>query len=163
VIECIDAQRRPFAEVFDRLIRERDVVHIGQERVVDLQIQPGIDDGGVFLAQSVGKREKELLVGLVELVLVARHRARGGNDRQKSGGDFHRRECRLEIVDVAPDRGLSLVGQRRDRNDYATLGQVLGVKILGVEFRKGSLILAGTGGGRDLALLDPAEPLQHIG
>ena len=51
VIQRVDAQLRPLAIVLRALLHEV-VVHVGEHRIVDLQHEPGVDDGPVLLSSA---------------------------------------------------------------------------------------------------------------
>ena len=55
-------------------------MHIGQKGIVDLHIQPGIDDRLVFLVQRFGEREQLALFVRVVLDLCTGEGARGRDD-----------------------------------------------------------------------------------
>ena len=85
MVERVDAKLRPVAVLRLAHRRHHPLVHVGQEGVVDLHIEAGIDDRLVFLVQAVGEREQQrLLVGVV-LVLGAGQRARRRHHRQERG------------------------------------------------------------------------------
>ena len=81
----IDAQLRPAQIVGIRHRRHHALVHIGQESIVDLHIEPGSDNGLVFFVQRIGEREQIALLVLVVLDLGAGKRARRRHHRQKAG------------------------------------------------------------------------------
>ncbi len=126
-------------------------------------MKPRVNHRLVFLAQRVGEPEQEFLVVLVVFVLVRRHGARGRDDREERAFHLHAAERGFEIVDVALDRGLPLVGDRRHDGRHAARRQFLGVEILLVEFGEFLAVRARAGRVRDIAFLDAAKPLQHIG
>ncbi len=59
VIERVDAHLRPGAVLGMRHRRHHLLVHVGQEGIVDLHVEAGIDDRLVFLVQAVGEREQQ--------------------------------------------------------------------------------------------------------
>jgi hypothetical protein len=162
VIERLDADRRPFAILLELIGREGHVVHVRQERVVDLHDQAGIDDRLVFLAQRFGELEQKLLVVAVVFVLVPRHGACRRHHREEGVSDGGAFQTGLEDLDILSDRRLALVGQRPDADHSAPLREFLGGEIFGVEIRKHLLIAAGAARSLDLALLDAAETVEHI-
>jgi hypothetical protein len=95
---------------------------------------------------------------------VARHRARRRNDGQERARDLRagRLQRILEQRDVAGDRGVALVGDRRDRDRRAALWQLLGREVLRVEFREQGLVASGAARRVEVALLDAAEPVEHV-
>ena len=90
---------------------DRRVLHeqLDEPRVVDLEDQPGVDDGQVLLAQRLGHRGHVLVLGGVVLVEPEAHRARGGQERL---GDVVLGDGRLETRDVALDGLLPAVAHR---------------------------------------------------
>ena len=84
MIERVDAQLRPAPVIGGAHRRHHALEHVGQEGVVDLDVEAGIDDRLVFLVQRVGEREQEGLLVFIMLVLGARQRARGRHDRQEA-------------------------------------------------------------------------------
>ncbi len=116
VVQRLDPQRRPFLVVLQRLIGEGDIVHVGQENVVDLQEQAGGNDRRIFLVQRIREREEKFR--LIVLVLEPWNGAGRRDYGQKSGMNFCLAQRRLEIVDVAPDRCLPRVRQRRYRSGH---------------------------------------------
>ena len=101
VVEGIDAHLRPGAILRMRHGRHHLFVHVGQEGVVDLHIQAGIDDGLVFLVQAVGERPQQaLLVGIV-FVLGIWQRACRRDDRKESARDLGFGGGGLAVGDVA--------------------------------------------------------------
>ena len=58
VVERVDAKLRPVAVLRLAHRRHHALVHVGQERVVDLHDEAGIDDGLVFLVQGFGEGEQ---------------------------------------------------------------------------------------------------------
>ena len=98
-------------------------MHIGQERVVDLHIKAGVDDGLVFLVQRLGERGQIGFFVLVMLDLGARQCARGRYDRQEGGqarmlvlglGD-----AGLEILDVAQNLLVRILNRAVDHDSIA--------------------------------------------
>ena len=136
VVERVDAQCRPFPVLREIVGGKRDIVHVGQERIVDLHHQPGVDDRLVFFAQRLGELEQELFVVLVIFVPVARNGARRRHHRQEGVGDRRAFQRGLEDRDVLLQRGVALIGDRADANDGAAFRQFLRRKIIRVEFRK---------------------------
>ncbi len=111
VVERVDAKLRPVAVLRLAHRRHHPLVHVGQEGVVDLHVEAGIDDRLVFLVQAVGKREqKRLLVGVV-LVLRAGQRARRRHHRQERAGGVGLGGRRFQRGDVAFHRRV-VVGER---------------------------------------------------
>ena len=88
-------------------------VHVGQEGIVDLHVEAGIDDRLVFLVQAVGEREQEALLVRVVLVLGARQRARRRHHRQEGACDLRLGGRGLEIGDVALDLHVRVDRARR--------------------------------------------------
>ena len=95
--------------------RDHEVVRPGQERVVDLQDQPCVEDRLVLDPQHVGDRVDELLLGRVRALRPADARdARRRDDRQEPGDDVDLRQPGLDVVDVALQLGLARVRERPD-------------------------------------------------
>ena len=84
----------------------------GQLRVVDLQHETGVDDGPVFLVQGVGEGDPKFLIGLVELVSVPAGKLGRRHGRHESLLARDLGDRRFQIVDVARQRFVSLVGDR---------------------------------------------------
>ena len=61
-------------------------VHVGQEGVVDLHIQAGIDDRLVFLVQAVGEREQQASLVRIMFVLGAGSALAGATTGRKAPG-----------------------------------------------------------------------------
>ena len=81
-VERLDAHLGPLAALGDAQLRPHDVIG-DQERIVDLQQEPGVDDRLVFLAHRIGDREHILFRALVMLVRRRRldvGRRDGGNE-----------------------------------------------------------------------------------
>ena len=107
VIEDFDAVRRPFAAGVDIRLRVHHVIR-SQERVVDLEHEAGIDDRPVFLVQRLGERDEVVLVGLVVLVAVPVGEVRRRHRRHEPLSHIFPGHRRLEVVDVALQRGVPL-------------------------------------------------------
>ena len=60
---------RPLPVLRERHRRHHLLVHEGQEGVVDLHVEAGIDDRPVLRAQRLGEREQEAFLVAVMLVL----------------------------------------------------------------------------------------------
>ena len=71
VVERIDAQARPVAVIRERHRWHHLFVLIRDERVVDLQVEAGIDDGAIFGPERFGEAEQERLLIAVVLVFGA--------------------------------------------------------------------------------------------
>ena len=82
-----DPNLGPFPVFGERAVGKRDIVHVGQKGVVDLQDQPGVENRAIFLAQRLGQAEQEFLLGLV----VAEPKPRHGAGRR------HQRHEALEL------------------------------------------------------------------
>ena len=108
VVEGFEVHLRPLAVVL-AAVRDR-VVEVGQDGVVGLHDQAGVDDDFVLLVQGVGDREEKLLVALVVLVAVVDGDAAGRDDRQECLLDIDVLERRLEVVDVALHLAAAFVG-----------------------------------------------------
>ena len=76
MVQHLDASCRPFPARLDARLGMHDVVG-GEERVVDLQHEPRLDDRAVFLAQRIGQRIKVFFLALVVLVAVPIGEIRG--------------------------------------------------------------------------------------
>ena len=136
---------------------------IGDEpRIVDLQQEAGVDDRLVFLAHRVGDGEDVFLLRLVVGVLLPVLDVGRRDRRHEDFFDLHAVERRLEIVDVALQMRVALVG---DRPGADHVGVARGDVRLGVEFRKrqalarGRPLIARAGLGVDLVA---AEPLVDV-
>ncbi len=87
-----------------------EVPHHPDSRVVDLQHQPGVGDGAIFLAHGLGQRPGIILLSLVVQVRLQRFQARRrhhAHERLRRLGAF---QPRLESRDVGGDLRLAAVG-----------------------------------------------------
>ena len=109
VVERIDVSLRLLALLLG--VEGRLGEHVGQERIVDLHEEAGLDDGAVFGGERVGDREQIVLVAAVEVVLAdaaRRHRRQEGFDVP------HSAERGLEIVEILAQRVFSAITHRTD-------------------------------------------------
>ena len=121
VVESFDAAGGPFAACGDVGLGVHHVIG-GEERVVDLEDEAGIDDRLVFLAQRVGEGDEVILLVLVVLVAVPVGEV-GRRDRRHERLDMRAPgERRLEPVDVLPERGVALVGDRAGAHPAGAAG-----------------------------------------
>jgi len=81
------------------------LVHVGQERVVDLHVEAGIDDRLVFLAQAIGEREQELFSSDSARSWPPAARSRA-HHRQERAWRLGLGGGRLQVGDVALDLGV---------------------------------------------------------
>ena len=112
MVERLDVDPRrllPFA-----LVHRRIAEHVDEERVVDLQHEPGSDDRQVLLAHRLGHRGEVLLVRAVVLVAAEPTRARG---RHEHVGDIVVGDRRPEVVDVDLQQLLTDVADRALADD----------------------------------------------
>jgi hypothetical protein len=110
---------------------------VDEERVVDLQDEPGGDDAHVLLPHRLGDGVEVLLVGLVEAVAPnPLGPVEGMNTSATSNGG----DRRLEVLDVGLQQLLADVADRPDAVDAAQRadgGRVL-LEVLGVVLGKSS-------------------------
>jgi len=85
----------------ERHWRHHLLVHEGDECVVDLEVEPGIDDRAVLGAQRLGEREQEALLVAIMLVAGVRECAGRCHHGKESGHVLRSRQPGLEIGDVA--------------------------------------------------------------
>src|SRR5438105_3766134 len=76
MVQHLDAAHGPLAAILDTRLGMHDVIG-GEQRIVDLQHQTGVDDRAVFLAQRLGQRVEVFLLGFVVLVAVPIARLEG--------------------------------------------------------------------------------------
>ena len=169
VVQRVDAQLRPRAVLLHRRGRDHEVVGPGQERVVDLQDQPGVEDRLVLDPQRVGDRVDELLLGRVRALRPAHARdARRRDDRQEAPDDVDLGQPGLDVVDVALQLGLPRVRQRAGALPAARalVLEALARHVLRVEVRELDHVL-GLGHGRrgevvGRPVLEAAHPVQDV-
>ena len=109
MVQRRDAQLRPVAVFRQCHRRHQPLVHIGQKGVVDLQMEPGIDNRPVFLVQGVGQSEQKALLVVVMFVSGIGQRARRRHHRQKALYIPNRRNTGLQVVDVPLQLGLAAI------------------------------------------------------
>ena len=98
------ANRLRYSSHAERRLEHVPPVH--QAGIVDLQDEAGVDDREVFLAQRLGEREDELLVGLVVLVVDEVIEPAGREHAEERLVDRPRRRCAiaaLNAVDLLRD------------------------------------------------------------
>ena len=117
VVERLDVDPRRLLPL--ALVHRRIAEHVDEERVVDLQHEPGGDDRQVLLAHRLGDRGEVLLVRAV--VLVAPEPTRSGR-RHEHVGDVVAGDRRLEVVDVGLQQLLTDVADRALADDPAQRG-----------------------------------------
>ncbi len=107
--------------------------HVGEERIVDLEVEAGLDDGEIFGAHRLAHRVEEFLVGFE--VLVEADAARRG--RGHEGADAFRRVHRLaQIGEIALDLVLADIAdrtageQRHHRRDIAARHRLLEILLV---------------------------------
>ena len=101
------------------LIHGRIAQHVDQERIVDLEDEPGVDDGQVLLPHRLGYGREVLLVAGV--VLVAPEAARPGGWDERLG-HVERLDGCPEVVDVGLQQLLADVADRATTDDAAKRG-----------------------------------------
>ena len=112
VVQRLDPD--PAMRVVGLQIEVRLMVPKGRDPgVVDLELEPRIDDRAVLLAERVGERPEELLLCRVVLVPHVDLGARRRDHRHEGVRDLDAVERRLQIRDVTPDGG-RVVGDRTD-------------------------------------------------
>jgi hypothetical protein len=153
----LDADFRPFAAVGDARLGMDDV--IGDEpRIVDLQQKTGVDDRPVFLAHGVGDGEDVFLRRLVVDVPLPVLDVGRGNRRHERLCGFHVAERGFEIVDVALELGVALIGDRPGADHVGVARSDMGLRI---KFRKrqplarAGPLIARAGHGVDLVTAEP--------
>ena len=110
VVDGLHPQRGEVPVFLNGRRRIRHTVLGNHSGVIDLQDEPGLDDGAVLLLHGVGDGEQVLLLGGVILVSALQF---DGSRRTRGDERFvgiHRRQRRLEVVDVLLHRRLALVG-----------------------------------------------------
>ncbi len=108
VVQRLDVELDPFAIVAAAV--HHDVVQVGQDGVVHLYQESGVDDDLIFLVLGVSQREQELLLGLVVVVCIAHRDAARRDDRQEGLLHLDPAQRRLQVLGVAPHVGPPLVG-----------------------------------------------------
>src|SRR5437660_11371952 len=122
-------------------------MHIGQERIVDLHIETGINDGFVFLVQRFGERKEVALFIFVVLDFGSRQRARRRYHREKACERgvllLGLGQTGVDVVDVAADLVLAAIGNRPIDDDAIAqpFAQPGGGVVLGIKFRKRLAVL----------------------
>ena len=99
VVERVDAQLGEFP-IFRNVHMGVELPPIRQIRIVDLEDEPGVDDGLIFLMHSVSQRIDVGLVVRVILVLQPMLDGAGRNRGQKGLLNLHTLERRGEILDI---------------------------------------------------------------
>ncbi|HZK73263.1 MAG TPA: hypothetical protein VFD88_04610, partial [Clostridia bacterium] len=155
MVDRVDARLRPGEVVLHRAGRNEHVVHEGDERVVDLHAEAGVDDRLVLLAQCLRDSHERRLRRAVVLVDELGKAARRSDHGQEARFDTLGLHRRREVGDVTGDRILPGVGDLLDRREVAPrlLEVLLGPEVVGVELWKALLV-----GCRDRQL---AELLAH--
>ena len=111
MVERLHASHGELPVVGDLGLGVHHVPVLGDRGIVELQDEPGVDDGLVFLAHRVGAREQELLVGLV--IPIRNTRGAAGRDRgHEALLDAGGLQRRLEVGDVGLDSRVARIGQR---------------------------------------------------
>ena len=171
VVERGDARLGPRPVVVHRAGGHEDVVHERDVGVVDLEVEPRVDDRPVLLGQGVGDAEQRGLLGSVVLVDEARKAGGGRDDGQEAllrPGGLH---GRLEVGDVARDDLAADVGHGRDAGPVPARALVLLLvrEVVGVELGEarpvgGRVVDAGEVrvARRARAQLDAAEALVDV-
>ena len=142
VIERVDAQLRPAQVIRVRHRRHHALMHVRQERIVDLHIEPGVDDGLVFLVQRLGEREQIGLLVLIMFDLGARQRACRRDHGQESSERrvllFGLGDSGFDVLDVASDLIGAGVTERPVDDDAVAepFAEASCDIVLGIEFRK---------------------------
>ena len=145
MIERVDAQLRPLAVLGVRHRWHYFFVHVGQERVVDLHVEPCIDNGLVFLVQAVGERPQQALLVRIIFVLGVRQRAGRRDDRQEGAGDVGFSYSCFEVGDVALDLRVRISERPGDHEPRAQpLVQSRYPVVFRVEFGEGDAVLPAT-------------------
>jgi len=86
---------------------------LGDRRIIELQDEPGVDDGLVLLAHGIGAGEQKLFLGLV--VPIGDPRGAAGGDRgHEALLEAGRLQRRLEVGDVGVDRRVARIRQLVD-------------------------------------------------
>src|SRR6478735_3664902 len=162
MIERLDPQLRPLAIALRALLDEM-VVHVREHGVVDLQHETGLVDLEILLPQRL--RDREHIIPLVGIVLVGGVVADAG---RRDRGEEHllyvrRGGGRSEVVEIAPDAGVALIGDGADagmsrRADRAAR------ELRGHEIRKPDAVAAQPDCGVELVRprLEPAQALQAV-
>ncbi len=110
-----------------------------QERVIDLQHEPGIDDRAVFLAQRVGQRVQVLFLALVVFVAVPVREIGWRHRRHERLLVAHSGKYFLQRRDVLLQRGHALVRNRPGAHPAGApglAGRAGHLRRPGIEFRK---------------------------
>ena len=177
VVESVEVARLHLAILLERGRRDQHVPRLTEARIVDLQDEPGVDDGSIFRAQRLGDGEDVGFLGRVVAILAAADHGRGDGgheglddrdapERGPEGGQVLLEECLTLVGDGAlADRG------RRGHGHLAR--QVFGVVLAeGAPFppavhpprpgaagagQRGARV--GRGGGGD----KPGEPVVGVG
>jgi hypothetical protein len=85
--------------------------------IVDLEEEPGVHDGPIFLPHGLGDGEEVGLVRRVERVPGLQLDRAGRHRRDERLLDGYPGQCSFEGIDVALDRGLPLIGNGAGAHD----------------------------------------------
>ena len=151
--------------------RHHLLVHVGQEGVVDLHIEAGIDDGLVFLVQAVRERAQQALLVGIMLVLGVRQRARRRHHRQERGRNLHLGDGGFEVGDIALDPNVRIAERVVDHEAGSeALAQAGNAIVFRIEFRERDTVLPAAGGRHGILGLfrgeqpggDAAQAVVHV-